>query len=32
VIIYFGKIKGYVVTARDMTDKEKRRFAKWKKR
>jgi len=32
VIIYFGKSKGYVVTSRDMTDKEKRRFAKWKKR
>jgi len=32
VIIYFGKGRGYVVTSRNMTDKERRRFAKWKNR
>ncbi len=32
VIIYFGQRKGYVVTARDMTYKKKRRFTKWKKK
>jgi len=30
VIIYFGKGKGYVVTARDMTLQERRRFLQWK--
>ena len=30
VIIYFGKSRGYVVTARDMTKNEKRRYTKWK--
>ena len=30
VVIYFGKGKGYVVTARDMTGHERRRFLKWK--
>ena len=30
VIIYFGKGRGYVVTSRDMSKKEKRRFKKWK--
>ncbi|MEA3279583.1 MAG: BrnT family toxin [Thermodesulfobacteriota bacterium] len=30
VIIYFGKSRGYAVTARDMTKNEKRRYTKWK--
>lgn len=32
VIIQFPDGKGYPVTARPMTDKEKRRFRKWKNR
>jgi len=31
VIISFGKGKGYVVTARNMTSNERRRFLKWRK-
>ena len=30
VIIYFPDNKGYPVTARDMTQKEKRRYRKWR--
>jgi uncharacterized protein len=32
VVIEFPGGKGYPVTARDMTTKEKRRYADWKKR
>ena len=32
VVIYFGKGQGYVVTARNMSDHERRRFLRWKKR
>jgi len=32
VVIEFPGGRGYPVTARDMTDKEKRRYAAWKKR
>jgi len=32
VVIEFPDGKGYPITARDMTDKEKRRYAAWKKR
>ena len=32
VVIRFPDAKGYPVTAREMTDKEKRRFRQWKKR
>ena len=32
VVIEFPGRKGYPVTARDMTTKEKRRYAGWKKR
>ena len=32
VVIEFPGGRGYPVTARDMTDKEKRRYAEWKKR
>jgi uncharacterized DUF497 family protein len=32
VVIQFPGEKGYVVTARAMTDKEKRRFQEWAKR
>jgi len=32
VVIEFPGNKGYPVTARDMTTKEKRRYAAWKKR
>ena len=32
VVIQFPDGKGYPVTARTMTDKEKRRFIQWKKR
>ena len=32
VVIEFPGRKGYPVTARDMTTKEKRRYAAWKKR
>jgi uncharacterized DUF497 family protein len=32
VIIRFADGNGYVVTARDMTDKEKTRYSKWKSR
>ena len=32
VVIRFPDGKGYPVTAREMTEKEKRRFRKWKKR
>ena len=30
VVIYFGKGKGYVVTARDMIRSEKRRYKQWR--
>ena len=29
VVIYFGKGKGYAVTARNIPDNERRRFSKW---
>jgi len=32
VVVYFGKGKGYVVTARDMTGNERRRFSKWRQK
>ena len=32
VVIRFPDGRGYPVTAREMTEKEKRRFRKWKKR
>lgn len=32
VIIRFPDGKGYPVTAREMTDKEKRRYRRWKRR
>jgi len=32
VVIEFPDGKGYPITARDMTDKEKRRYADWKSR
>ncbi len=32
VVILFPDGKGYPVTAREMTDKEKRRFRKWRDR
>jgi uncharacterized protein len=32
VVIEFPGSKGYPVTARDMTTKEKRRYAAWRKR
>ena len=32
VVIEFPGSKAYPVTARDMTTKEKRRYAEWKKR
>ena len=32
VIIYFPDNKGYPVTARDMTQKEKKRYRKWRSR
>ena len=32
VVIEFSGSKAYPVTARDMTTKEKRRYAEWKKR
>lgn len=32
VVIHFPDGKGYSVTARPMTDKEKRRFRKWRDR
>ena len=32
VVIEFRGGRGYPVTARDMTAKEKRRYAEWKKR
>ena len=32
VVIRFSDGNGYPVTAREMTEKEKRRFRKWKKR
>jgi uncharacterized DUF497 family protein len=32
VVIEFPGGKGYPVTARDMTSKEKRRYAEWKRR
>ena len=32
VVIEFPGGKGYPVTARDMTDKERRRYAAWKRR
>ena len=32
VVIEFPGSKAYPVTARDMTRKEKRRYAEWKKR
>ena len=32
VVIEFPDGKGYPVTARDMTNNEKRRYAEWKKR
>ena len=32
VVIQFPDGKGYPVTARDMTDKERRRYRQWKRR
>ena len=32
VVIYFGQGKGSVVTARNMTDHERRRFSQWNNR
>ncbi len=32
VVVYFGQHKGYVVTSRDMTTSEKRRYTQWKNR
>ena len=32
VVIAFPRGKGYPVTARDMTDREKRRYSQWKAR
>lgn len=32
VVIHFPDSKGYPVTARDMTEKERRRYRKWKER
>ena len=32
VVIYFGQGKGFVVTARNMTDHERRRFSQWNNR
>jgi hypothetical protein len=32
VIIHFPEGKGYTVTARQMTEKERRRYRRWKNR